>query len=320
MRAELSRARQPILEETPIRNVLSRTAASANGSTPVLAPSSGSPRQGVLIHNASASLALWVMAVASGEGAPTIDATHRSFVIGAGQTVVMPYSEALDVYLLNSSGAATESPFVFEELDAPALALVGSAASVASSGSSQVEVIGAALTSLQTIDDPVVTDDAAFQPGSSKALAVALHADEAATDQVDEGDAGVPRMTLDRKQIVNVQPHTQGGLSVARLISGASTNATVVKSSAGQVYGWYVYNSNAAARHLKIYNKATSPTVGTDAPLLTLAIPGQAAANVEFTNGIAFSAGIGLATTTGAADSDTGAVASGDLVVNLLYK
>jgi hypothetical protein len=114
-------------------------------------------------------------------------------------------------------------------------------------------------------------------------------------------------------------PRTTGGLSVSRVVSAASTNATNVKSAAGQVYGWYLSNLNAAARYVKLYNKATAPTVGTDTPLLTLMVPAGGAANMEFTNGIAFGTGIGFATTTGSADSDTGAVALGDVVVNLLY-
>ena len=117
----------------------------------------------------------------------------------------------------------------------------------------------------------------------------------------------------------SVAPRTSGGLSVNRLVSAATTNATVVKASAGQVYGWYLSNTNASPRYVKVYNKATAPTVGTDTPTLTLLVPAGGAANCEFTNGIAFATGIGFATTTAAADADTGAVAAGEVVVNLLY-
>lgn len=118
----------------------------------------------------------------------------------------------------------------------------------------------------------------------------------------------------------NVTPVTSGGLSTSRTISAASTNATSVKASAGQVYGWYLYNANAAVRFLKLYDKASAATVGTDVPKLTIPIPPGSAANVEFTNGVPFSLGIGLALTTGVADADTGAVAANEIVVNLMYK
>ena len=56
---------------------------------------------------------------------------------------------------------------------------------------------------------------------------------------------------------------------------------------------------------------------------MTIAIPGNTAgagANVEFTNGIAFATGIGYCITTGILDSDTGAPATGEIIINLLYK
>lgn len=118
---------------------------------------------------------------------------------------------------------------------------------------------------------------------------------------------------------VQQAPATSGGYIVKRTLSAASTNATSVKASAGQVFGWYLFNANAATRYLKLYNKASAPTVGTDTPVLTIPIPAGAAANVEYLGGIAFATGIAFALTTGIADADTGAVAANDVVVNLFY-
>lgn len=123
---------------------------------------------------------------------------------------------------------------------------------------------------------------------------------------------------------VNPEPQTANGLSISRVLSGASTNATSVKASAGQVYSIYAHNLNAAVRYLKLYNKASSPTVGTDTPVLTLPIPGNTAGAGFVLDtggmGIAFATGIALAITTGVADADAGAVAANDIVVNILYK
>ena len=119
---------------------------------------------------------------------------------------------------------------------------------------------------------------------------------------------------------VNIEPQTANGLTISRTLSAASTNSTNVKASAGQVYGWYLYNANAAVRYLKLYNKATAPTVGTDTPVMTIPIPPGAGANVEYSMGIPFGTGIGIAITTGVADNDTGAVAANEIIVNLLYK
>lgn len=100
------------------------------------------------------------------------------------------------------------------------------------------------------------------------------------------------------------------------LNSLATTNATVVKSSAGTLYNVSASNINAAARYLKLYNKATAPTVGTDVPVLTLLLPAGATIDHDFgLVGHRFTAGIALALTTGIADSDTGAVAASEIKV-----
>lgn len=57
-------------------------------------------------------------------------------------------------------------------------------------------------TSLQLLDDVIFVDDSAFTPATSKIAVVGFVADEATPDIVDEGDVGVARMTLDRKQHV----------------------------------------------------------------------------------------------------------------------
>ena len=115
---------------------------------------------------------------------------------------------------------------------------------------------------------------------------------------------------------------TSGGNSISRVLSAASTNATSVKASAGIVHAIHAINLNAAVRYLKLYNKASSPTVGTDTPVLTSPIPASTAgAGFTFAvpTGIAFATGIALALTTGVGDSDTGAVAANEIIVNLLY-
>ena len=105
-----------------------------------------------------------------------------------------------------------------------------------------------------------------------------------------------------------------------KLISAATTNATSVSATANTLlFGYYISNTNSSVRYVKFYNKASAPTVGTDTPVLVLAIPGTGAANVSFSDGINFTTGLAFATTTGAADSDTGAVAANEIIVNLVY-
>lgn len=107
-----------------------------------------------------------------------------------------------------------------------------------------------------------------------------------------------------------------------RLISAASTNATSLKASAGTLYTLYAVNLNAAVRYVKFYNKASAPTVGTDTPVATFPIPASttgAGFAIDLGPGFDFATGIAYATTTGAADSDTAAVAANEIFLVGVY-
>lgn len=96
------------------------------------------------------------------------------------------------------------------------------------------------------------------------------------------------------------------------LTSAASTNAAVVKSSAGTLSELSIFNPSAATIYVKLYNKTTAPTVGTDIPTMTIPIPAGQLYATEFGQlGKRFSSGIGIAITAGAAATDTAAVAAG---------
>jgi len=168
-----------------------------------------------------------------------------------------------------------------------------------------------------------LADDAAFTVGTTRVQPIGLFADETATDSVDEGDIGAPRMTLDRKQIVVPEAHTNGGATPAKLVSAASTNATSLKASAGQVYSIAAFNINAAVRYLKLYNKASAPTVGTDVPVQVYAIPGATTGGgftLSIPVGMEFTTGIAYALTTGITDADNTGVAVSEILVNITYK
>jgi len=126
-------------------------------------------------------------------------------------------------------------------------------------------------------------------------------------------------ITVDGTVTANIVPVTSGGLTTFHLVSAGTTNATNLKASAGQVYGWYIYNSNLLARKVAFHNTAGTPTAGTSV-FFSLVLPPGAAANVELTNGIAFSTGIAITTVTGLADADAVAVAVNDLIINIWYK
>lgn len=107
------------------------------------------------------------------------------------------------------------------------------------------------------------------------------------------------------------------GQTPARVTTNASG---VIKASAGKLFGQgSIVNTNAAARYLQIYNKATAGVPGTDTPAMTIAVPASGSLPPAlFTDtGIAFGTGISWAITTDFAGATVGA--SGDLLFTLNY-
>jgi hypothetical protein len=112
----------------------------------------------------------------------------------------------------------------------------------------------------------------------------------------------------------------QGASTTHHAISAATTNATSVKASAGNINNIVVSNASAAVRFFKLYNLAAAPTVGTSTPIATVLIPAGQTVNVDCGPfGIRCSTGIAYALTTGIAVADVGAVALSDLSVAMTY-
>lgn len=103
--------------------------------------------------------------------------------------------------------------------------------------------------------------------------------------------------------------------------SAAGTNAASVKTSASRVGKIYGYNAAASGRFLKLYNKNSAPVVGTDVPVLTIALKAQDVFNIDVSAlGIWFSVGLAYAITGGVTDADTTPVAANDVVgLNIVY-
>lgn len=112
-----------------------------------------------------------------------------------------------------------------------------------------------------------------------------------------------------------------GATTTHHAISAATTNATSVKASAGTVNHIVVNNLNAAVRYFKLYNKASAPTVGTDTPVLTLAIPAASVQSIDLgSRGLRLSTGIAYALTAGIAVADVAAVAAAEHAVHISYE
>jgi hypothetical protein len=134
-------------------------------------------------------------------------------------------------------------------------------------------------------------------------------------------------MTLDRKLIATIQPHTNGGLSVFRSLDLDETEEDV-KTSAGCLYKIRATNRTTSVRYLKLYNAtAANVTVGTTTPIDTITIPAGGSADLATVLtesfgglGLTFDTALSMAVTTGFADNDTGAPGANDVIVSAYYK
>lgn len=108
--------------------------------------------------------------------------------------------------------------------------------------------------------------------------------------------------------------------AVSRIPSSANTtNPTSAKAAAGNVHHVNGYNSSATVTYLKLYNKASAPTVGTDTPFMTIALAPTSTFSVNL-NALYFGTGIAYGLTTDAADAGTTVVAAGAILgLNVVY-
>lgn len=132
-------------------------------------------------------------------------------------------------------------------------------------------------------------------------------------------DMAIP-VTIQNTATTTANEGTPQTPSASALTTAATTNATSVKTTAGNVYSIEVSNTTATQFFLKLYNKASAPTVGTDIPIATIPIPASSFQQFEFGRmGKRFTTGIAFAVTAGIAATDTAAVLAGSYV-NINYQ
>lgn len=121
--------------------------------------------------------------------------------------------------------------------------------------------------------------------------------------------------------VISESASAEAAASTARLLSAAGTSddETAVKASAGVVFGIQGVNVAAAARYLKLYDKASAASTS-DTPRKTLYLPASQAFAFDFPRGLNFALGIRFRLVTGSADNDGTDVTAGDiLALNVDY-
>jgi hypothetical protein len=121
----------------------------------------------------------------------------------------------------------------------------------------------------------------------------------------------------------NVTSGSNGNV-LHKLTSAATGNATLVKATAGRIYGGSITNTGATPRFLKLFNTTTAPVLGTSVPVLTIPLlPGQThsllSSVVSSVYGLYFSNGIAYALTANDGDLDATAIVASEVYVNLVY-
>lgn len=107
------------------------------------------------------------------------------------------------------------------------------------------------------------------------------------------------------------------------LNSLATTNIALILTGTSGLHAFYATNTGATAAFVKLYNKATAPVLASDIPAMIIpvpaavgGVPGIATLPIGH-NGFRFALGLGIAITGGVADTDTTAVAAGQVKVML---
>lgn len=116
-------------------------------------------------------------------------------------------------------------------------------------------------------------------------------------------------------------PPLHAQTSPVKYLSAATNNSTLVLTGKVLLGTGIVTNTTTTVYYLKLYNKATAPTCGTDVPKWTIPIPyGASSAGGGFVLplglGLQFPLGLGFCLTAGSADNDNTSAATG-LTVNL---
>jgi hypothetical protein len=190
-----------------------------------------------------------------------------------------------------------------------------------------LDVVNFIQTSVQIMDDWDESDRAKVNIISGQAGVAAGAGAVSATVQrvtLASDDVGVAYLTAINAELGNVGvdiSDLSGGWTYFNSIDIDETEEQI-KATGGRVGVLYAFNRSASIMYLKFYDAtAASVTVGSTTPVLVLPIPSGSGFTWNLSpQGMQFGTAITVAATTGVANSDTGAPATNDVLVNVGYK
>jgi len=136
-----------------------------------------------------------------------------------------------------------------------------------------------------------------------------------------------PSQAISQGNVFTVSPQTStttvnsGFATFHSLSCAATTNATSVKASAAQIGFLSLTNNSASWAYFHLVNKASAPTVGTDAGVLNIGVAPNSTLDCSTSFcGIRMSLGLAYYVSTGPTSLDTGALPlANTFVVNMSY-
>jgi hypothetical protein len=113
-----------------------------------------------------------------------------------------------------------------------------------------------------------------------------------------------------------------GGATVYRLITANTNNSNNIKASAGTLYSIQSCGGTGTNYFIKLYDKASAPTCGTDTPIMVLSTGNSGVCNSPNlpAAGLRFGLGLGICVVTGVADNDNTSAAASGGVITIGYK
>lgn len=248
---------------------------------------------------------------ASGNAVPVTD-NSGSLTVDNGGTFAVQAAQSGTWNITNVSGTVSLPTGAATAAKQPALGTAGTASS------DVITVQGIASMTALKVDGSAVTQPVSLASVPShnvtNAGTFATQAAQSGTWTVQPGNTANTTAWL-----VSNTPVTSGGCSNYHVVAAASTNTANIKTSAGQVYGWAIFNAAAYNVYVKLHNTSGTPTAGSGV-IKTIGVPAGGGNNIDLSKGIAFGTGIGISIVKDIADAGTTAVAASDCVVDIHYK
>jgi hypothetical protein len=172
----------------------------------------------------------------------------------------------------------------------------------------------------------VYVEDAAETAGGNLAMVGSVRRDTLASSAGTSGDNATINTSADGAVYTTEVATTQGGTSIGYTTSAASTNATNVKASAGNLYSISAINTTTTIFYLRLYNLSSAPTCSSATGFVeTIPVPPASAAGNAggFVRSLAvpqaYGTGIGFCITGGGSSTDNTNAATG-VYVTIGYK